>query len=216
MLDFVHKYVSGSSRLNSAKKLLNLAKRQFYHLVNLSRFLGILSRTVFPTAKYFKNYMFLAHKHFIYFITVVSEVWRTLAKRQLRKYSFHEPQKISLTTTHPQKFLRQRLTRRNFWDKSDNDSSGRNFWDNNSSAEISETRIHRNFWDNGPAKFLGQRCTKISGTIRTYKFLRPLLPQKFLRPLLGQTFLRPFRPSKIFEATIWLQKFARPLNLKNI
>ena len=85
---------------------------------------------------------------------MVSEVWRTLTKTQLRKYSFHEPQK----------FLWQRLTRRKFWD-------------NDSSAEISETRIHRNFWNNGPEKFLGQRSTKISGTIRTYKFLRPFNAQ---------------------------------------
>ena len=81
------------------------------------------------------------------------------------------PAEISETTTHPQKFLRQRLTRRNFWD-------------NDSSAEISETRIHRNFWNNGPEKFLGQRSAKISGTIRTYKFLGRLERINFWGPLM--------------------------------
>ena len=82
---------------------------------------------------------------------MVSEVWRTLTKTQLRKYSLYEPQK----------FLWQRLTSRNFWD---NDSSAeisqttthRQKFLRQGSTEISGTTVQRNFWDNDPQKFLGR------------------------------------------------------------
>ena len=103
------------------------------------------------------------------------------------KHSFPLVTEISLTMTHTQKFLRQRLLRRNFSEP----RIHRNFWDNEPqkflqqrSTEISGTTIHRNFWDNVPQKFLGQRSTEISGTT----FHRNFLSVAILRLILARQF----------------------------
>ena len=110
---------------------------------------------------------------------MVSGVWRTLAKTQLRKYSLYEPQK----------FLWQRLTRRNFWD---NDSPAeisettthRQKFLRQGSTEISGTTVQRNFWDNDPQKFLGR--------LERINFWGPFCRKNFWGPYCRRNFWDPF------------------------